>query len=114
MDCLCVAATVFPSCGDGSSRCDGCTEEIIPSMMHTSTRQEQLKADIFDDYALTRCIICSYYLVCVYRNIEPTHFDEQHTYRVEWVHGPNGYLQWYCTFGTVLSSINTAASLPRI
>jgi hypothetical protein len=28
------------------------------------------------------------------RNIEPTHFDELHKYRIEWVPGPQGYLQW--------------------
>jgi hypothetical protein len=28
------------------------------------------------------------------RNIEPTHFDDQHVYRIEWVPGQNGYIQW--------------------
>lgn len=28
------------------------------------------------------------------RNIEPTHFEQQHIYRLEWVKGENGYLRW--------------------
>jgi hypothetical protein len=27
--------------------------------------------------------------------LEPTHFDELHKYRLEWVPGPDGYLAWY-------------------
>lgn len=28
------------------------------------------------------------------RNIQPTHFQDQHVYRVEWVPGPEGYIVW--------------------
>ena len=28
------------------------------------------------------------------RNIEKTHFESQHVYRLEWVKGEEGYLQW--------------------
>ena len=28
------------------------------------------------------------------RNLEKTHFETQHVYRLEWVKGEEGYLQW--------------------
>jgi hypothetical protein len=28
-------------------------------------------------------------------NISSTHFDEFHKYRIEWIPGPEGYIEWF-------------------
>mmetsp|Transcript_10252 Transcript_10252/g.17148 ORF Transcript_10252/g.17148 Transcript_10252/m.17148 type:complete len:805 (-) Transcript_10252:212-2626(-) len=42
------------------------------------------------------------------RNIEPSYFEEQHVYRVEWRPGPDGYIQWHLD-GELVYRINRAA-----
>lgn len=41
-------------------------------------------------------------------NLMPTHFEDQHIYRMEWVPGPEGYIHWYLD-GNFLYGISALA-----
>ena len=79
----------------------------------TISSQDILCSFVISYFKLKRCLECVYWLISLASYIadaisantglEATHFEDFHKYRIEWIPGPQGYIEWWARFRSSLT-----------